>query len=121
MRGSKSKDNRTVEEAVGREPQSRPLRNGKQDPTITETHSRPDRQTGGFCTWVFGRVLQCRTGHGYIGEYYSSENVDCPCGKPYQTREYIIRECPLYEDQREELREASRSLYLPDIHRELRH
>ncbi len=31
---------------------------------------------------VYGRVLQCRTGHGYTGEYYAqfvpSENVDCP-------------------------------------------
>ncbi|PBK87302.1 hypothetical protein ARMGADRAFT_939233, partial [Armillaria gallica] len=61
----------------------------------------------------------CHTGHGYIGEYYSqfvpSENVDCPCGDAFQTREHIIRECPLYETRREELRKASRSLYLPDI------
>lgn len=53
---------------------------------------------------IVGRVLQCRTGHGYMGEYYSqfvpSQNVDCHCGETFQTRKYIIRECPLYEEQR---------------------
>jgi hypothetical protein len=43
---------------------------------------------------VFGRLLQCRTGHGYTGEFYSrfvpDENVDCLCGEPLQTREHII-------------------------------
>ncbi|PBK59867.1 hypothetical protein ARMSODRAFT_847147, partial [Armillaria solidipes] len=47
---------------------------------------------------IFGRVFQCHTGHGYIGEYYSqfvpSENVNCPCGEAYQTREHIICKCP---------------------------
>ncbi|KAK0212341.1 hypothetical protein DFS33DRAFT_1247902, partial [Desarmillaria ectypa] len=61
----------------------------------------------------------CRTGHGYIGEYYAqfvpSENVDCPCGELFQTREHIIHECPLYEMQRGILRNVSRTLYLPDI------
>jgi len=50
---------------------------------------------------VFGRLVQCRTGNGYTGEYYSrmvpSENVDCPCGERLQTREHILRECPRYE------------------------
>ncbi|KAK0238412.1 hypothetical protein EDD85DRAFT_768559, partial [Armillaria nabsnona] len=46
--------------------------------------------------------------------FFPSENVDCPCGDAFQTREHI-RECPLYETQRGELRKASRSLYLPDI------
>ncbi|KAG7445344.1 uncharacterized protein BT62DRAFT_859846, partial [Guyanagaster necrorhizus] len=49
---------------------------------------------------IFGRVLQCRTGHGYIGEYYSqfvpSKDVDCPCGETFQTQEHILHECPLY-------------------------
>jgi hypothetical protein len=57
-------------------------------------------------------VVQCRTGHGHLGEYYSrfvpSESVDCPCGEPVQTREHIICECPKHEDHRHILRTASR-------------
>lgn len=68
---------------------------------------------------LFGRLLQCRTGHGYTGEYRKQfvpgESVDCPCGEPFQTREHLIRECPLYEDQRDILREISRDISLPEI------
>jgi hypothetical protein len=68
---------------------------------------------------VFGRLTQCRIGHGYIGEYYSkfvpSENVDCPCGEAFQTREHLLCECPQYEDQRDILRKASRDLSMPEI------
>ncbi|KAK0203621.1 RnaseH domain, transposon factor [Desarmillaria ectypa] len=60
---------------------------------------------------VYGQVLQCRTGHRYIGD----ENVDCPCGELFQTREHVIRECPLYEIQRGILQKVSRTLYLSDI------
>ncbi|KAK0213266.1 hypothetical protein DFS33DRAFT_110242 [Desarmillaria ectypa] len=63
--------------------------------------------------------LQCRTGQGYIGEFYAqfvpSEDVDCPCSELFQTREHIIRECPLYDAERETLRKVSRSIYLLDI------
>ncbi|KAJ3911150.1 hypothetical protein F5877DRAFT_27701, partial [Lentinula edodes] len=44
---------------------------------------------------LFGRLMQCpsRTGHAYIGEYYSqfvpNENVNCPCGEELQTCEHI--------------------------------
>lgn len=38
---------------------------------------------------VFGRVIQCRTGHSFSGEYYHihvpNEPDDCPCGAPSQT------------------------------------
>ena len=68
---------------------------------------------------MFGRLIQCRTGHGFFGEYYNrfvpSESVDCKCGEPYQTREHLLCECPQYEDQRHVLREASRDLSLPEI------
>ncbi|KAJ3738285.1 hypothetical protein EV360DRAFT_2280, partial [Lentinula raphanica] len=49
---------------------------------------------------IFGRVTQClcRTGHAFLGEYYSkfvpNENIDCPCGERLQTREHVLRECP---------------------------
>ncbi|KAJ6604183.1 hypothetical protein DFH09DRAFT_1242248 [Mycena vulgaris] len=68
---------------------------------------------------VFGRVTQCRIGHGYTGEYYSrfvpSESVDCPCGEAFQTREHLLRECPRYTDQRHILEDASRDVSLPEI------
>ena len=68
---------------------------------------------------VFGRLMQCRTGHGYIGEYYAkfvpTENVDCPCGKNFQTREHILRDCPRYEAHRHTLREFSEDISIPEI------
>ena len=68
---------------------------------------------------LFGRLIQARTGHGYIGEYYKQfvpdENTDCPCGEFLQTREHLLRDCPRYEDQRYILREASGDIALADI------
>ena len=68
---------------------------------------------------VFGRLVQCRTGHGYTGEFYKrfvpSENTDCACGERNQTREHILRTCPLYEAHRNLLRQASRDIALPEI------
>jgi hypothetical protein len=68
---------------------------------------------------VFGRLVQCRTGHGFLGEYYNQfvpdENVDCPCGEPFQTREHILRDCPKYQTHRHILEEESRDISLPEI------
>ncbi|KAJ3760018.1 hypothetical protein EV360DRAFT_23610, partial [Lentinula raphanica] len=61
----------------------------------------------------------CRTGHGFIGEYYKkfvpTKNVDCPCGEELQTREHILRQCPRYEDFRSTLRKVSEDICLADI------
>ncbi|KAJ3879575.1 hypothetical protein F5051DRAFT_325587 [Lentinula edodes] len=63
--------------------------------------------------------MQCRTGHAFLGEYYSqfvpNKNVDCPCGEELQTREHILRACPKYEDFRYILRKASEDICLKDI------
>ncbi|EPS97143.1 hypothetical protein FOMPIDRAFT_27216, partial [Fomitopsis schrenkii] len=67
----------------------------------------------------FGRVVQCRTGHGFTGEYYRShvptEPDDCPCGAPFQTRRHILQDCPRYEPTRHILRAASAQIDLPTI------
>lgn len=56
---------------------------------------------------LYGRVTQCRTGHGFFGEYYSHmrvpENVDCACGEEYQTRSHIIRDCYLHTAARQKM------------------
>ncbi|KIK57338.1 hypothetical protein GYMLUDRAFT_122374, partial [Collybiopsis luxurians FD-317 M1] len=61
----------------------------------------------------------CRTGHDYIGEYYSkfvpSKNVDCPCGEQLQTQEHILRVYPRYERDRYLLRKVSDTVNLADI------
>lgn len=53
---------------------------------------------------TFSRVTQCRTGHAHIGEYYArfvpTEDRACPCGVASQTREHVLRQCPLYADHR---------------------
>lgn len=68
---------------------------------------------------VFGRVVQCRTGHCFQGAYYKtfvpSEDVDCPCGERLQTREHSLRECPRYDAFRGKLRDASRNIILSEI------
>ncbi|KZT70001.1 hypothetical protein DAEQUDRAFT_653113, partial [Daedalea quercina L-15889] len=46
----------------------------------------------------------CRTGHAFIGEYYTrfvpTEDVACSCGAHLQTRRHILLECPRYKDAR---------------------
>ena len=68
---------------------------------------------------VFGRLTQCLTGHGYIGEYYMrvvpSESPWCLCtdevaDPTLQTRDHIIFHCPRYDHHRHILR-----AHLPDF------
>ncbi|KIK63305.1 hypothetical protein GYMLUDRAFT_163216, partial [Collybiopsis luxurians FD-317 M1] len=72
---------------------------------------------------IFGRLMQCWTGHGYIGGYFSkfvpSKNIDCSRGEPHQTREDILQECPRYEQHRHILRKVSQDLSLEEILRSL--
>ncbi|KAI6158973.1 hypothetical protein EDD17DRAFT_1487346, partial [Pisolithus thermaeus] len=68
---------------------------------------------------TFGCLIQCRTGHAFLGEYYSTfipaESPSCPCGEPIQTREHIIASCPNFESERNTLRTASKDLVITDI------
>ncbi|KAJ6537273.1 hypothetical protein DFH09DRAFT_930974 [Mycena vulgaris] len=60
-------------------------------------------------------MLDASTRGQYYAKFVPSENVDCPCGEVFQTREHLLRECPLYEDQRHILEKASRDISLPEI------
>ncbi|KAG2037848.1 hypothetical protein BDR03DRAFT_956343 [Suillus americanus] len=66
---------------------------------------------------VCGHLIQCRTGHGYLGEYYVSfvptEPTSCLCGDPRPTREHILRDCPLFTQLY--LREVSHDIILNEI------
>jgi hypothetical protein len=68
---------------------------------------------------LFGLVLQCRTGHAFMGEFYERHSIDepveCPCGAQFQTREHILVECPQYDNWRHLLREQSPTLSLTTI------
>jgi len=68
---------------------------------------------------LFGRTLQCRTGHGHTGEFRQRFSLDgqyeCPCGEPTETREHILRNCPRYDHFRHRLEKASPEISLPTI------
>jgi hypothetical protein len=68
---------------------------------------------------VYRRLVQCRTGHVFIGEYYAkfvpSERVACPCGEPFQTWVHILRECETYAWHRDILEEVSKEISMPEI------
>ncbi|KAG1731283.1 hypothetical protein EDB19DRAFT_1640923, partial [Suillus lakei] len=68
---------------------------------------------------VYGRPVQCRTGHGFIGEYYVSfvptEPSSCLCRENHVKRENTLCECPLFTHQRTHLRDVSRNIILNEI------
>jgi len=68
---------------------------------------------------IYGRLVQCRTGHAFMGEYYNkhipTEDRSCPCGEPLQSRDHILATCPTYENHRQLLKEASEDLVTSDI------
>jgi ribonuclease HI len=73
---------------------------------------------------LFGRLTQCRIGHGYTGEFrqkflpHLDEPNSCPCDNSnmtLETREHILRECPRYNQHRNILRKVSATVSLPTI------
>ena len=73
---------------------------------------------------VFGRVVQCRTGHSYIGEFrrsflpLSPNPTSCLCDgseETTETRNHILCDCPRYALHRNILVKASRPLALSVI------
>jgi len=68
---------------------------------------------------LYGRVIQCRTGHAYTGEFRQRFKLDgpydCPCGEQLETREHILRDCTRYTAYRHVLQETSPNILLSDI------
>ena len=69
---------------------------------------------------IFGRVLQCRTGHAYTGEFrqfflpLSPDPTSCPCdNETLETRTHILVDCPRYDEHRGILEKASKHLSIP--------
>ena len=68
---------------------------------------------------VLGRLVQCRTGHAYTGEFrrqfFLGESVNCACGEDLQTREHILRMCTSYTGHRGSLRDENHEIALPEL------
>jgi len=68
---------------------------------------------------LYGRVIQCRTGHTYTGEFRQRFKLDgpydCPCGEQLETREHILRECTRFSAYHHILQETSPNILLSDI------
>ncbi|KAF8289135.1 hypothetical protein DL93DRAFT_2123290, partial [Clavulina sp. PMI_390] len=67
---------------------------------------------------ILARVLQCRTGHAFIGSYYDYFNIPeptlCPCGA-FQTRNHILPNCPRFDDFRPILKDKKGRIDLEDL------
>ena len=68
---------------------------------------------------MFGRLVQCRTGHAYAGEFrkqfFPGESVDCACGEDPQTREHILRTCTRYTSHWGSLQDENRKIALLEL------
>ena len=82
--------------------------------------TRPTKRFSGTPREVFGRLIQCRTGHAYTGEFrrrfFPDKEVDCPCGEAeVQSRHHILTTCTRYTEQWIHLQRISRDVFLPEI------
>ncbi|PCH36543.1 hypothetical protein WOLCODRAFT_82526 [Wolfiporia cocos MD-104 SS10] len=69
---------------------------------------------------IQSHLLQCITGHAFMGKYYQrfipNESPLCPCDNTtIQTRRHVLLHCPIHNHARSFLREASPSLQLSFI------
>ena len=67
----------------------------------------------------FSRLIQCRTGHAFIGQYYKrfvpDESEACRCGERLETRNHIFQECPLYDEWRDLLLDSEDEPNIADL------
>jgi len=75
----------------------------KLQPHLLRSHRHP----------LISAVVQARTGHGFMGSYYSKnlgnkEDLpsECGCGHPLQDHRHLLLCCPYFEPERELLKSA---------------
>ncbi|KAF8329578.1 uncharacterized protein EI90DRAFT_3211115 [Cantharellus anzutake] len=73
-----------------------PLRSGFYAANQLAPKLRPTKWFRKLDRKPFSHVIQFRTGHAHIGEYYHRFRINraCQCGKSTQTRVHILTECP---------------------------
>lgn len=80
---------------------------------------KPSKHFRSLSRKTFSRVLQCRTGHAHIGEYYDYFSIDaphaCACGANYQTRRHILLECEQHEQHRHLLEDKDGNVDIKDL------
>jgi hypothetical protein len=123
MQGTRSNALRRAKEKTlarwTKEWKAEPRRGGFGDANRIKPKAKPTKLFKELSREVFGRLVQCRTGHSYTGEYYKwfhiEEETTCSCGEEIQSREHILRECPKYDSHRHILKEVSKDVALQEI------
>jgi len=68
---------------------------------------------------MFGCLIQCHTGHAYIGEFHKQffpeKSIACKCGENLQTHEHILRLCTHYTNHWGSLQDKNREIALPEL------
>ncbi|KAL4080593.1 hypothetical protein J3A83DRAFT_4083764, partial [Scleroderma citrinum] len=67
---------------------------------------------------VYSQLIQCCTGHTFLGEYYTefipSWDVSCRCGHNIQPHSHILVNCPLFAHAQQYLTAESEDLVIVD-------
>jgi hypothetical protein len=75
----------------------------RENPELNDPVRDDAAATVKFSRLTYATVLRYITAHAFTGEYtqrfyppHTQEQIACPCGKPLQTVEHVLTECPLY-------------------------
>jgi hypothetical protein len=75
----------------------------RENPKLNDPVRDDAAATVKFSRLTYATVLRYITAHAFTGEYtqrfyppHTQEQIACPCGKPLQTVEHVLTECPLY-------------------------
>jgi len=85
----------------------------------TKPRTHPTKHFKSLLQKKFSQLIQLRTGHAFIGQYYRqfipTETINCCCGELIETRLHILQECPLYEEWWHLLNNDENQFNLADI------
>ena len=78
-----------------------------QPPPPPSTNRTGEQPKAKFPRAVYSTFYRIITGHAFVGEYtqrfysqHTPEQIACPCGKPVQTIEHVLTECPIHDAAR---------------------